>query len=67
MNKQANSATDIRELAIAEMETVTGGLFSIATLERLALQKKLSNAYMSHQERELGKKIQERFETGFGR
>lgn len=67
MTKVAKSELTIRELAIAEMDAVTGGLFSVATLERLELQRKLSNAYKSHQESELGKKIEGRFEAGFGR
>jgi hypothetical protein len=67
MNELANSAPSFRELALPETDAVTGGLLSVATLESLALQKKLSNAYMSHQESELNKKIEERFEAGFGR
>jgi hypothetical protein len=67
MTDMTKSAPAIRELALAETDAVTGGLFSVATQERLALQKKLTDAYMSHQESELGKKIEERFEAGFGR
>jgi hypothetical protein len=61
------SAFAIRELALAETEAVSGGVtFPVATLERLALQKKLTDAYMSHQESELGKNIKDRFKAGFG-
>jgi hypothetical protein len=63
MTDMTKSPTAIRELALAEMDAVTGGL---TTLERLALKKKLTDAYMSHQESELGKKIEDRFEAGFG-
>ena len=65
MTDMTKPATAIRELALAETDAVTGGLtFPVSTLERLALQKKLSDAYKSHQESEL--KIEDRFEAGFG-
>ena len=38
----------IRDLALAEIETVSGGL-SVKEQERLALQHKLTEAYKSHQ------------------
>jgi hypothetical protein len=63
MTDITKSATAIRELSLVEMDAVTGGL---TALERLALKKKLTDAYLSHQESELGKKIEDRFEAGFG-
>jgi hypothetical protein len=61
------SAPAIRELAFAETEAVSGGLgFPTATLERLELQRKLSDAYKAHHEEELGKKIRDRLEASLG-
>ena len=67
MFDSTKSAPAIRELALAETEAVSGGLgFPTATLERLALQRKLSEAYKGHHEDELGKKISDRLEAGLG-
>ena len=62
------SAPAIRELALAETEAVSGGLtFPVATLERLALQKKLTDAYKANHEDELGNNIRDRIEaSGLG-